>query len=221
MLGGAASGILRSMFVVTINQRDSREVGDLVDDLIEDLADVEALVPFQRGRGDETQGVLTSADAVVEAALLAMRLRRWHVGIGIGPVELPEGEERIDLATCEGPGLVASRQAVNRAQKPGERVPLAVTGPVTALADEAEAVLRLTGMIVATRTEAEWRVLDLLVPGVRGQQKFVAEALHISTQAVSKASQRSHWTEEQAIRPAAARLLALADGSGGPRLGEE
>ena len=56
-------------------------------------------------------------------------------------------------------------------------------------------------------------VLDLLVPGVRGQQKFVAEALHISTQAVSKTIQRAHWLEEQAVRPAAARLLGLAAGA--------
>lgn len=203
------------MFVVTINQRDSREAGDLVDDLIEDLAGIDALIPFQRGVGDETQGVLTSAHAVVEAALLALRLRRWNVGIGIGPVLLHEYDDvaRIDLTAAQGPGLVAARQAVNRAQRSGDRIPLAVSGPVDDLAEEAEAVLKLVGLIVATRSEAEWRVLDLLVPGVRGQQKFVAEALHISTQAVSKTIQRAHWLEEQAVRPAAARLLGLAAGA--------
>jgi hypothetical protein len=48
---------------------------------------------------------------------------------------------------------------------------------------------------------------------VRGQQKAVAEALGITTQAVSKAIARAHWPEEWAARPAAARLLGLADGA--------
>jgi predicted transcriptional regulator len=52
-------------------------------------------------------------------------------------------------------------------------------------------------------------VLDLLTPGVRGQQKTVAEELGITTQAVSKALTRAQWNEEHAARPAAARLLQL------------
>jgi hypothetical protein len=88
-------------------------------------------------------------------------------------------------------------------------VPLAVEGPGSAAA-EAEAVLRLLGGIVAGRSQAEWKVLDLLTPGVRGQQKLVARELGISTQAVSKAVLRSQWAEEWACRPAAARLLELA-----------
>ena len=77
------------------------------------------------------------------------------------------------------------------------------------VAAEAEAVLRLLGHIVHDRSHAEWRVLDLLTPGVRGQQKAVAEELGITTQAVSKAVARSQWNEEHAARPAAARLLGL------------
>ena len=52
-------------------------------------------------------------------------------------------------------------------------------------------------------------LLDLLTPGVRGQQKAVAEELGITTQAVSKAVARAQWNEEHAARPAAARLLGL------------
>ena len=59
------------------------------------------------------------------------------------------------------------------------------------------------------RSGAEWRVLDLLTPGVRGQQKAVAQELGITTQAVSKAVARAQWNEEHAARPAAARLLGL------------
>ena len=89
-------------------------------------------------------------------------------------------------------------------------MPLAAEGPDHRLASEAEAVLRLLGQIVATRTDAEWAVLDLMTPGVRGQQKPVAAELGITTQAVSKAVLRSQWNEEWACRPAAARLLDLA-----------
>ena len=86
---------------------------------------------------------------------------------------------------------------------------MAVEGPLADVAHEAEAVLRLLGHIVRDRSGAEWRVLDLMTPGVRGQQKAVAQELGITTQAVSKAVARSQWVEEHAARPAAARLLAL------------
>lgn len=196
-------------YVLTINQRDSREVGDLVPDLIRSLRHLPASVPFQRSVGDEAQGILADPAAAVEAALLAIRQRRWNVGIGVGEIHPPLPGSVLD---AEGFGLVYARRAVERARSAGERIPLAVAGPDAAVAAEAQAVLRLLGQIVASRSEAEWKVLDLLTPGARGQQKYVAELLGISTQAVSKAVVRSHWQEEWATRPAAARLLSLCFG---------
>ena len=197
------------LFVVTINQRDSREVGDLVPELLHEFRFIDAVVPFQRSVGDELQGVVGSAKVAVDVALKAIRFRRWHVGIGVGEVHSPIPERITD---AEGYGLVYSRRAVNRAQKTGERIPLAIEGPDSEVAAEAEAVLRLLGQIVYTRTDAEWNVLDLMTPGARGQQKLIAQELGITTQAVSKAVIRSHWVEEWATRPAAARLLDLAYG---------
>lgn len=197
------------MFVLTINQRDSKESGDRVEELLETLGEIPALVPFQRSIGDEAIGVVQSAHIAVEVALEAIRERRWHIGIGVGPVEMAEGAS---INTAEGFGLVYARRAVNRAQRSTERIPLAVEGPSSEVAAEAEAVLRLIAQIVFTRTDAEWSVLDLMVPGVRGQQKAIAAALGISTQAVSKAISRSFWNEEWACRPAAARLLDLVAG---------
>ncbi|WP_309070136.1 hypothetical protein [Arthrobacter sp.] len=197
------------MFVVTINQRDSREVGDLVPELLREFRFVDAVIPFQRSVGDELQGVVGSAKLAVDVALKAIRFRRWHVGIGVGEVHSPLPERITD---AEGYGLVYSRRAVNRAQKTGERIPLAIEGPDSEVAAEAEAVLRLLGQIVYTRTDAEWNVLDLMTPGARGQQKLIAAELGITTQAVSKAVIRSHWVEEWATRPAAARLLDLTYG---------
>lgn len=197
------------LFVVTINQRDSREVGDLVPELLREFRFVDAVVPFQRSVGDELQGVVGSAQSAVDVALKAIRFRRWHVGIGVGEVHSPVPER---ITEAEGYGLVYSRRAVNRAQKTGERIPLAIEGPDSDVAAEAEAVLRLLGQIVYTRTDAEWNVLDLMTPGARGQQKLIAAELGITTQAVSKAVIRSHWVEEWATRPAAARLLDLTYG---------
>ncbi len=197
------------LFVVTINQRDSREVGDLVPELLREFRFVDAVIPFQRSVGDELQGVVGSAKLAVDVALKAIRFRRWHVGIGVGEVHSPLPERITD---AEGYGLVYSRRAVNRAQKTGERIPLAIEGPDSEVAAEAEAVLRLLGQIVYTRTDAEWNVLDLMTPGARGQQKLIAAELGITTQAVSKAVIRSHWVEEWATRPAAARLLDLTYG---------
>lgn len=196
-------------FVLTINQRNSREAGDLVDDLLRTLRPLPTEVAFQRSVGDEVQGVVDSATTAVDAALLALRARCWHVGIGIGaPVPPVPGR----LADASGPGPGHARRAVDRARRTGERIPLAVEGPSRVIAGEAEAVLRLLGHLVATRTAAEWAVLDLLTPGARGQQSLVAQELGITKQAVSRAVVRSHWQEEWATRPAAAHLLELAAG---------
>lgn len=210
-------------YVLTINQRDSREVGDLVGELLRSLRPVDTVLPFQRSVGDEAIGIVPDARTAVDAALIALRHRRWNVGIGVGsvgPVEpdgpaagggegaLPDTQSLHDVG---GPGLVYARRAVEEAAKAGVRVPVAVDGPDEQVAEEAQSVLRLIGQLVLTRTDAEWAVLDLMVPGVRGQQRPVAAELGITVQAVSKAVQRSFWNEEHACRPAAERLLTLVD----------
>ncbi|MEA5455907.1 hypothetical protein SPF06_14325 [Sinomonas sp. JGH33] len=198
------------MYTVTINQRD-REPGDRVPQLLRALGRVSPEVPFARTVGDEVQGVFSSPSVAIEAGLAAMRADacggvRWNVGIGVGPLGEPL-PEAIDDVT--GLGLVYSRRAVERAQHIKDEAAIAVDGPDSALAAEAAAILRLLALTVARRTTAEWRVLELLTPGVRGQQKAVAEALGITAQAVSKAIARALWSEEHDARPAAARLMRL------------
>jgi hypothetical protein len=128
------------------------------------------------------------------------------VGIGVGPLGEPLPA---DIHDVTGLGLVYSRRAVERAQHIKDEAAISVDGADRGLAAEAAAVLRLLALTVARRTTAEWRVLELLTPGVRGQQKAVAEALGITAQAVSKAIARAHWNEEFDARPAAAHLLRL------------
>lgn len=194
------------MFVLTIDQRSSQRSPDRVPDLLRSLRDLGPAVPFERSVGDEAQGVLHSADDVVEATLRCMRDGGWYVGIGIGTVEEP-----LPSSSREGRGgaFVAARAAVERAKKTADRAPLAVEGPSGA--EEAEGVLALIARFVMHRSQAEWRILDRLEPQRRGSQSAVARALDISPQAVSKAVFRSAWIEEWAARPAAAVLLQLAD----------
>ena len=192
--------------VLTMNQRDSRRAGDRVPELLHALRPVAAALPFQRSVGDEVQGVALHPQAAVEAVLVAARQRRWNIGVGIGPLATPLPP---DMEAARGAGMSYSRQAVERSRKGGERQPVAVTAHDTVSAGQAEAVLCLLARIVAERSAAEWRVLDLLVPGARGQQKYAAQELGISAQAVSRAVIRSQWLPEQAARPAAARLLQL------------
>lgn len=194
------------MFTLTINQRDSRRDGDRVPELLKDLRHIPALLDFDRSVEDEVQGIVDCAHQAVESALIAVRSGHWYVGIGVGPVNEPLPNQ---IKDASGHGLVYARRAVDRLRNGKDRVPVAVEGPLTAVAAEAEAVLHLLGHIIQHRTTAEWRVLDLLTPGVRGQQKAVAEELGITTQAVSKALARAQWVEEHAARPAAARLLEL------------
>lgn len=200
------------MYTVTINQRD-RGAGDRVPELLKALARLRPEVPFDRTVGDEAQAVFASPEPALDAALLALRDDacggvRWNVGIGVGRLDEPLP---LGVAEVRGPGVVFSRHAVERAQGTGEGPAIAVDGADPGLAHDAEGVLRLLGLAIVKRTAAEWRVLDLLTPGVRGQQKAAADALGITTQAVSKAIARARWPEEWAARPAAARLLGLLD----------
>ncbi len=194
------------MFTLTINQTDRRRDGDRVPQLLKDLRHIPARLDFDRSVEDEVQGILDRPHQVVDAALIALRSGAWYVGIGVGPVNEPLPDR---IRDASGHGLVYARRAVDRLRSGKDRIPVAVEGPLADLAAESEAVLRLLGHIVHDRSAAEWRVLDLLTPGVRGQQKAVAKELGITTQAVSKAVARAQWHEEHAARPAAARLLGL------------
>lgn len=198
------------MYVLTIDQRNSTNEPDRVPSLLAYLDGVPTAVPFERSVGDEIQGILVSGEDVVEATMRCLRAGGWYVGIGIGTVELP-----LPATPREGRGsaFVTARTAVERAKKTGDRAPLAVEGADGAA--DAEGVLSLIGRFVMHRTDAEWRILDLLEPQQRGSQSAVARTLDISPQAVSKAVFRSAWVEEWAARPAAAVLLQLASANAG------
>ncbi|MET3922129.1 MarR family transcriptional regulator [Arthrobacter sp. UYEF20] len=218
------------MYVMTIDQRGSTSDADRVPGLLVELAALSSAGGFERSVGDEVQGVVERPDEVVEIAQHALRSGRWYVGIGVGAVDLP-----LPASPREGsgPAFVAARLAVERAKGAAAHVPLAVvsggagrggaarspeaSAGARACAN-AEAVLRLIGRLVQDRTEAQWRVLDVLRSvrhghsGTRGTQKIAARTLGITEQSVSRALLRSGWQEEWAARPAAEMLLSLAHG---------
>ncbi|GGH89470.1 transcriptional regulator [Arthrobacter liuii] len=219
---------------MTIDQRGSTSDQDRVPALLAQVARLE--LPgmeqpvFERSVGDEVQGVVRDAGAVVEIALHALRDGRWYVGIGVGAVSLAPG-----ASPREGTGtaFVAARKAVELAKGAGSQVPLSVVPGIMAgetsndvpagegeqACANAEAVLRLLGRLVRERTQAQWRVVDALRrlgvagqgPGRHGSQKQVARELGISEQSVSRTVLRSGWQEEWAARPAASMLLGFAD----------
>lgn len=140
----------------------------------------------------------TTEDALEAVALVLLALRA-------------DGSVGVGLANDVRSGVELARQGAHDRKRSVRHVPLRVLGAVPSQnVDAAQAVLRLVGRIVVNRSQAEWRVLDELTPGVRGSQGPIAQALGISSQAVSKAIARAGWVEEWDGRRAAALLLNAA-----------
>src|SRR5690625_3089462 len=200
------------MFVVTADQRGSRTRDDLVPQLQEHVAGWARryspdgdpfLRPLARTAGDEVQGVLTDARAVVSLTLFLQRLEDWAVGLGVGAAELAA-----TAPESRGQAFIYAREAVERAGSAGRSAPVAIAGENHPVAEEAEALLQLLAILVRRRTDAGWEAIDLL--GELGTQRAVAERLGISAQAVSQRIAAALWEEEVALHPLAARLLVDA-----------
>ncbi|WP_199424056.1 hypothetical protein [Actinotalea solisilvae] len=202
------------MFVVTVDQVDSRVLGDRVDALLERLGTEGAggtpVRPFERTVGDEVQAAYDDPDAVVDVALSLLRSGGWSVGIGAGPVEEPLPAS---VRAGQGPAFVDARSAVEAAKSRVRAVPLAVRGADRAAAADAEAVLTLLGALRARRTVAGWEAVDAVVARPGATQDDVAARLGVTQQAVSQRLRTALWYEELAARAAAGRLLARAAGA--------
>ncbi|MGH1978576.1 recombinase RecJ [Rothia sp. L_38] len=201
------------MFVLTFITRSAR--ADLTD-LESRLEQLAPTVAFTRTYPDELQGAFEQAEDALAAALLGARFGGFWVGIGAGELVRPRFAAAlgaISTPECSGAALSLSRSAVEQAQTgaPPRGICVHAAGQGVR-ANQVTGLLRLLYRVASARTEAEWRVLDLLVPGVRGQQKAVAQALGITSQAVSKTLVRSYWHEELASRALVAELLEGLEG---------
>lgn len=195
--------------MLTVDQRSSRTTGDAVDALLAELSDVATLLAFRRTVGDELQGLLDDPVSALDVILTLMRTTRWHVGLGVGPVDRPlpaDGDPR----RAHGPAFVAAREAVDRAKSDPHHLAVVAPDAVEA-AHDVKAVLDLLDTVRRGRTEAGWQVVDLALTGLT--QAASAERLSISRQAVQQRLRAAGWAVEEAVRPTLVRLLARVDGT--------
>lgn len=192
-------------YVLTVDQRGSQRERDLVD---EALDQVQTLVPkpvlsFERTAGDEFQGLLDDAAAVLDAVLMLVRRGAWSIGVGIGPVEEPLPAS---TRAARGPAFVRARAALDEAKQRPDHV--AVIGGARPAAD-ADAVLTLLAAVSARRSAAGWEAIALVEQGYTLAE--AAERLGVSRQAVGQRLTVALWHQEQQVRPVLVRLLADAD----------
>lgn len=198
------------MYVLTLIQRKAKSVKHMQ----ERLNELNPAIPFTALRHDELQGAFTSAEDLLTAFTLAVRHQYFWVGIGIGSVKVPRLASVIGTVVtseCSGSGLQFSRRAIELARTGAPMRGVAVCAADQETADALTGILRLLHRIVSTRSATENRVIDLLVPGVRGQLASIAQALGVTSQAVGKTLTRAAWHEEYAARQAFYRLLKELD----------
>ena len=192
------------MFVLTIDRRASRRDGSALE--ISALRDeVQRALPrpvlgWDVSAGDELQALYDAA-AVLSALLHLADPARWHVGLGIGPVDLPLGDS---VRESTGPAFVAARDAVTRAKDHGAPV---VRG--NEWAERAGTVLDLVCAVRARRTDAGARAAALADDGQTQQQ--MADSLGIAQSSVSRRLAAALWHEEHTVRETLVALLDLAD----------
>lgn len=198
------------MFVLALSPKP-RSVTDVqvaAELLWAQLDQVHTHASFMALSGQLLLGMPHDAQAAIDAMMRCARLNFCHIGLGVGTLYEPVPEQA-DL--IEGKAQRRALGALEAATHRGERVPISVSCGDPDLDLELEGLLRLLGQSVRTRSDAEWSVVDLLTPGVRGQQKAIAQALNITPQAVSAAIVRSGYQDEIDARAGIARLLNLAD----------
>jgi hypothetical protein len=186
------------VFVLTVDQRHSRRDRDRVEELLGWLATQPGVLRgFERTAGDEVQGVMDDAAAVVDMVLGLVRRGDWSVGIGAGPVREP-----LPASTRAGSG-----PAFELAQSSPQS--LAVGAQDRTRAAAAQAALDLLANVVQRRTDPGWEAVDLISLGAT--QSEVADRLGITKQAVSQRLRAATWAPEVAGRDLAAQLLSAAD----------
>lgn len=185
--------------ILTVDQRGSSTGPDLVPGVLGALNDLRHGAPaleFERTAGDEVQGVLDDAGAVVARLALLLRAGTWNVGLGLGAVELPLPDS---TRAGRGEAFVLARQAVTRAKQNPARI--SVVGADAYRAEQIETVAWLWSGLLTRRSPRGWEVADLLSEGLTHAE--AAARLGISQSAVSQRAQAAGLVEGER----AARLL--------------
>ena len=194
------------MFVLTIDQVDSRETPDAVSSVLDELnGDPRHALPLpaERTAGDEFQLMTMAAETVLDIVLHLGRSERWSIGCGVGPVRSPLPSS---IRAAAGDAFVFARTAVDRAKRKPTR--FAVEGESTDAAD-AESLIDLLLILRSRRTAEGWELYDLVNSGLT--QADAAERLGITPQAASARAQAADLKAEFAVTAALGRVLDKLD----------
>ena len=194
------------MYVLTADQRSSRAALDAVPTLLAAITAMKLsphaiIAPFERTVGDEIQGVLSDAGALLDIVKLLARLGDWHVGIGIGGGHFPQHPPRSSEGS--GPAFYAAREAVTAAKR--HTPSLCVRGENSRIAAHLEALLRTKAHIITARSLRQWEIIDAVVS--TNTRQDAARILGVSAAAVSQSLAASSWQLEQATDPLVLDLL--------------
>lgn len=198
------------MFVLTVDQQDSRNHADQVPNFMAALKGLEPelsfVLPFDRTAGDEVQAVTAEATTVLSVAETVVRLQGWYLGIGVGGVDdpLPESSR-----FGRGEAFYAARQAVERAKRSDPPIVLASGDDrIAQQAADASALLRLVASVWQRRSAEGWEAVDSIRSGKFANQQAAARALGITPQAMSARLKAALWEQEAAVAPLLSRLLS-------------
>lgn len=166
--------------------------------------------PLERTLGDEAILLPSRAEHAVQALCAVSETGAWRAGLGVGAVSTPLPDQ---ARAVTGPAVDAARAALQDARTTAQ-VPLSIRAGDPRHADtaaDAEAVLRLIGWMIATRSTGQWTVVRALRKEPGRTQRELAEHLGITQQTVSRSLKTSGWREESAAHPLLVRLLAMID----------
>lgn len=191
------------MFVLTVDQIDSRHRKDRVDAAVRELSaryGRRLVAPAERTAGDEFQLATRDPAAALEIALDLVRDGGWSVGVGVGGVATPAESS---VRAMSGSAFVAARDAVTDAKKRQGRFALVADAPEGSRLDP---FVRLLLFVRERRTPEGWELADLLDADPDLTLTDAAERLGISVQA---ASQRAHTAGLRLDREAREAIIAL------------
>jgi hypothetical protein len=190
------------MFVLTVDQVDSRETADAVTAALEDINQSfgqQLALAAERTAGDEFQLLTGDSTTALDLILLLTRTSQWSVGCGVGPVRSPLPES---IREAAGDAFVFARGAVERAKRRPTR--FALEGD-TADTPDAEALIDLLLILRSRRSAEGWELYDLVRGGLT--QADAAEKLGITPQAASARAQAAELKAEFAVTAALGKIL--------------
>jgi hypothetical protein len=192
------------MFVLTVDQIDSRHRTDRVESTLRDLGArfAERLAaPPERTAGDEFQVATDDGPTALELALELVRAGDWSVGLGVGRAR---GSAGGSVRAMTGSAFVNARDAVTAAKKRPARFALVVDdgGP------DLDPLVRLLLALRERRTPEGWELADLLDAEPELTLTDAAARLGISVQAASQRAIVAGSRLDREARDALGAMLA-------------